>query len=81
MLQTPKDVLCQGHLSGISHGSGESRPGDWLQPSSLKPFPHNGEVNEISIASTFGLNCRHSDSTVVLEKEGPQHGIASAELS
>ena len=73
------NLLCQGLLPNISHGSGEGGPGDWLFPCSLQPLLYNGLINAVGIAPMLSLDGNNSCSIGVIEEEGTQHGIAVAE--
>ena len=75
------NLLCQDLLPNFSHGSGECGPADWLLPSSLQPLLNNGLIYAVSIAPMLGFDGNNSCSGSVIEEEGPQHGVASAEKS
>ena len=79
LVQCVINLLCQSHLPDVSHGSGQGGPGDWLQPSSLHPLSQNSQIYEIGIALTLGLDGGHTDSSVILEEEGSQHGVVDAD--
>ena len=81
VLQTCIDSLCQGYQSGFGYCCGEGGPGNWSQPSSFQPLLQYGEVNFVCIQHVLSLEGSHSGSAVIQEEEGPQHGVASADLS
>ena len=73
-------MLCQCHLSSVSHSCGEGSPGDRTQPTSSQPLLQDGQVGKVGVSKVLGLDGSHSGSSAVLEEEGPQHGIADAQL-
>ena len=81
LCQFSVNLLCQGLLPNISHGSGEGCPGDWLFPCSLQPLLYNGLIDAVRVALILGFDGNNSCSIGIIEEEGPQHGIAGAEKS
>ena len=79
LVQCVINLLCQSHLPDVSHGSGQGGPGDRLQPSSLHPLSQNSQIYEIGIALILGFDGGHTDSSVILEEEGSQHGVVDAD--